>query len=205
MLKINRLLNILIIACISIGVQARTRFTFGYEWGYSGVCLDSHVFNYFTTDGVRVQDSENVFDYKSCGLALFNAGVNLGDHWNAGFYTGYTAVYEARKVIPYSLRMTYFFKGSDNAGWKAFLDAGSAYPLKGSFNNKVLIIAKAGAGYRIPLYKSFCLDGFFGVQFAADHPYEIRDKYTYEIVPPQELKRSDRNTLGFVIGLSLTL
>ena len=205
MLKINRLLNILIIVCISIGLQAQTRFTWGLEWGYSGVFLDSHNFNYFTTDGVRVQDSDTFFEIKSCGLALINAGIEFADHWSAGLHTGYTAVYEARKVIPYSLRMSYFFNGCDSDGWKVFLDAGSAYPLKGSFNRKPLFLAKVGGGYRIPIYKNFCLDGFFALQFAADHPFEIRDKYTHQLVPPHELRRSDRSTVSFAVGLSLSL
>ena len=190
---------------MSLGLQAQTRFTWGLEWGYSGIFLDSHTFNYFTTDGVRVQDADAVIEIKSAGQALLNAGVIIGNHVAVGLYTGYTAVYEARKVIPYSLRFTYFFKGCDNAGWKAFLDAGSAYPLNGSFNKKPLVMAKAGGGYRIPIYKNFCLDAFFGLQFAADHPFEVRDKYTHQMVPPHELKRSDRNTLGFMMGFSLSL
>ena len=186
-------------------MQAQTRFTWGLEWGYSGVFLDSHSFNYFTTDGVRVQDSDTVFELNSCGVVLVDAGVNIGDHLTAAFYTGYTAVYEARKVIPYSLRATYFFKGCDNAGWKAFLDAGSAFPLKGSFNRKPLFTAKAGTGYRIPIYKNFCLDGFVALQFAADHPMDIRDKYTHMPVPHEVLRRSDRSTVSLMLGLSLTL
>lgn len=188
-----------------VGLQARTRFTWGLEWAYSGVVMDSHNFNYFTTDGVRVQDSDTFTQIKSCGLFLVNAGLNLGDHFTTAFYTGYTSVYENRKVIPYSLRMTYLFNGCDNAGWKVFLDAGSAYPLNGSFNRQQLLIAKAGTGYRIPIYKSFCLDGFLAVQYAVDHPLEIRDKYTLMNVPTEDLKHSDRNTLGFVIGFALTL
>ena len=191
--------------CLCVSVQARTRFTWGLEWAYSGVCLDSHVFNYHSTDGVRVQDTDSVLEIKSCGIILANAGVNIGDHWTAGFYTGYTAVYEARKVIPYSLRATYFFKGNQSDGMKVFLDAGSAYPLKGTFNKKPVFIVKAGTGYRIPIYKSFCLDGFFALQYAADHPFEVRDKYTHMLVPPHDLKRSDRNTLGFVFGFALSL
>ena len=186
-------------------MQAGNRFTWGLEWAYSGVVIDSHNFNYFTTDGVRVQDSDTFTEIKSCGMFLMNAGLNLGDHFTTAFYTGYTAVYEARKVIPYSLRMTYFVKGCDKPGWKVFLDAGSAYPLKGSFNNKPLLMTKAGTGYRIPVYKSYCLDSFFALQFVVDHPMEIRDKFTMMPVPPQDLKRSDRNTLGFVIGFALTL
>ena len=204
-LKINRLLKILIIACIPCVVQAQTRFTWGLEWGYSSVFLDSHNFNYFSTDGVRVQDSDTVFGIKSCGLILLNAGVTFADHWTAGLYTGYTSIYEARKVIPYSLRMTYLFNGCDNAGWKVFLDVGSAYPLNGSFSKKPLILGKAGTGYRIPIYKNFCLDGFLALQLATDHPVEIFDKFTHMMVPPQELKHSDRNTMGLMIGLSLTL
>ena len=188
-----------------LAMQAQTRFTWGIEWGYSGVFLDSHTFNYFTTDGVRVHDSNTVFELHSCGVFLLKAGVNIGSNLTAAVFTGYTSVFEARKVIPYSLRTTYFFKGCDNAGWKAFLDAGSAYPLKGSFNKKPLVMAKAGGGYRIPIYKNFCLDAFFGLQFAADHPFEVRDKYTHQMVPPHELKRSDRNTLGFMMGFSLSL
>jgi hypothetical protein len=186
-------------------MQARTRFTWGLEWAYSGVVTDTHNFNYYSIDGVRVQDSDTFKEIKSCGQFLVNAGVNLGDHFTAAFYTGYTSVYEARKVIPYSLRFTYLPKGCDNAGWKVFLDAGSAYPLKGSFNNKQLLVAKAGTGYRIPLYKSFCFDSFIALQYVIDHPLEIRDKYTLMPVPPQDLKHSDRSTLGFVIGFALTL
>ena len=204
-MRINRLLNILIILCITSGLQARTRFTWGLEWGYSGVFLDSHSFNYFTTDGVRVQDSDSVMELKSCGLILANAGLEIGGHMTAGFYTGYTALYEARKVIPYSLRATYFFKGCQEDGIKVFLDAGSAFPLNGSFNKKPLFIVKAGTGYRMPIYKSFCLDAFFALQYGMDHPLEILDKYTHLHVPPQDLKRSDRNTLGVVVGLSLSL
>ena len=184
-------------------MQAQTRFTWGLEWGYGGVFLDSHNFNYFTTDGVRVQDSDTFFTIKSCGIILLNAGVNFGNHWTAGLYSGYTSVFEARKVVPYSLRMTYLFNGFDNAGWKVFLDAGSAIPIRGSFNKKPTLMAKAGTGYRIPIYKNFCLDGFIALQFAADHPFEILDKYTHQPVPPQELRRSDRSTLGFQTGLSL--
>ena len=205
MLKINKLLKILIIACIPLAMQAQTRFTWGIEWGYSGVFMDSHTFNYFTTDGVRVHDTDTVFGLHSCGIFLLNAGVNIGNHLTAAVYSGYTSVYEARKVIPYSLRTTYFFKGCDNAGWKVFLDAGSAFPLRGSFNRKPLIIAKAGTGYRIPIYKNFCLDGFLALQYAADHPLLIFDKYTHTPVPQEVLRRSDRSTLGVVIGLSLTL
>ena len=185
-------------------LRAQVRFTFGLEWAYSGVFMDFHKFNYFSTDGVRVDDSLAEPVFKSTGQLYANAGVNLGSHWAVAFYSGFTAIYENRKVIPYSLRLTYFTKAYDSSGWKVFLDGGSAYALAGSFNHKPLIIAKAGTGYRFPIYKEFCLDVFMSLQFTSDYPLNIYDKYTYQPVPHEVLRFSSRYGMSLAVGCALS-
>ena len=48
-------------------LRAQVRFTYGLEWAYSGVFMDFHKFNYFSTDGVRVDDSLAEPVFKSTG------------------------------------------------------------------------------------------------------------------------------------------
>ena len=184
-------------------LHAQVRFTYGLEWAYAGVFMDFHKFNYFSTDGVRVDDSLAKPVYKSTGQILANAGVNIGNHWAVSLYSGFSAIYEDRKVIPYSLRFTYFIKAYDQSGWKIFLDGGSAHSLAGSFNNKPLMIIKAGTGYRVPVYKDFCLDLFTALQFTSDHPVNIYDKFTHQPVPHQSLRYSSRYGVGLVFGCAL--
>jgi len=204
-LKIKHLLIILIMfAGLGKDLRAQVRFTYGLEWAYSGVFMDFHKFNYFSTDGVRVEDSLSEPVFKSTGQLYANAGVNLGSHWAVAFYSGFTAIYENRKVIPYSLRLTYFTKAYDSSGWKVFLDGGSAYALAGSFNHKPLIIAKAGTGYRFPIYKEFCLDVFTSLQFTSDYPLNIYDKYTYQPVPHEVLRFSSRYGMSLAVGCALS-
>lgn len=203
-MKIRRLLIFLIIlAGLGQGLQAQVRFNWGLEWGYTGLIVDWHRFNYFSTDGVRVDDTMTHAEYKSTGQLLVNAGVGLGRHWALGLYSGFTAVYEARKVVPYSLRITYFTNAYDLQGWKFFLDGGSAWSHGGTFRNRPVLIAKAGAGYRIPIYRDFCLDFFTALQFTSDHPLHILDKYTVQPVPPEVLRYSSRQGLGVTLGLAL--
>ncbi len=204
-MKIKHLLIILIMfAGLGKDLQAQVRFTYGLEWGYTGVFMDFHKFNYFSTDGVRVDDSQATAVYKSTGQIYANAGVNLGSHWAIGLYSGFTAIFEARKVVPYSLRFTYFRNAYDSEGWKFFLDGGSAYPLDGSLNKQLPFIGKAGAGYRIPVYKKFCLDFFTALQFTSDHPLHIFDKYTHQPVPHEFLRFSSRYGMGLTVGMALS-
>ena len=203
-MKIRRLLIILIIlAGLGQGLRAQVRFAWGLEWGYTGLVMDWHRFNYYSTDGVRVDDTMTQPQYKSTGQFLLNAGVGLGNHWELGLYSGFTAVYEARKVVPYSLRITYFRKAYNMEGWKFFLDGGSAWSRSGTFNKWPILIVKTGAGYRIPIYKDFCLDFFTALQFTSDHPVHILDKYNVQPVPPGALRYSSRQGLGVTLGLAL--
>lgn len=195
--------SLLLLAGLSASAAAQTSFTWGVEWGYTATMLNSHSFNYHSTDGVRVDDTDSGFDYKSNGLVLLNLGAYIGNHFCATINTGYAGIYEMRDVFPLSLRATYFVRNYKDGGFKFMADAGTAFPLQGSFNDKGIYMFKAGTGYRMPIYDKFGLDLTFALQYSMDHPHEFIDKYTHEIVPASDIRRSDRNYLALNISLAL--
>lgn len=204
MLKIKHIVTFLAAFSLAGGVAgAQVRFTYGLEWGYTATMFNIHSFNYHTTDGVRVDDTDALFDYRSNAMILGNAGAYFGDKFSATLNSGYASIYEKRMVCPLTLRATFFPKGYLNEGMKFFADGGTAFPMDGSFKNKAIYLFKAGGGYRIPIYGRFGMDLSLAAQYTVDHPVEIIDKYTHRYLDLENVRRSDRDY--FALSLTLAL
>ena len=183
--------------------QAQVRFTYGAEWGYTATAYQTYHYNYLSQDEVRVDEEDARFSYKSNGLFVAEAGVEIARKATVTLQSGIMGIYERRNIVPVLLRGAYFFRGTDRPGFSVFLAAGAGYSVNHSLSDQYSLIGKTGLGFRQPIHKHFCLDLSFSLQAATDHPLHVHDMYTDEVVPPARLRRSDVTYLAANLTVAL--
>ena len=69
----------LIFLCAGLHAQERScpRFTFGAEWGYTGIFYYGYHYNFYAPEGYRVDPRDHSFTYESNGDAYLHAGYNF--------------------------------------------------------------------------------------------------------------------------------
>lgn len=195
-------------SAFNIGVNAHNnyvsnlpRVTFGVEWSYLCTFYSAYHYNYFSTDGYRVNRRGGDSGWANNGEANLHIGYNFNENWNLSFHAGLTGLMNIHNAVPLSLRATHYF-GKDHLTdrWFAFFDAGTGISIK--TEPQELVSGKIGGGYRISLSRDTKLDIIAGFRITHTHP-TIVDEGT-EIT----LKWINRNSAlltAFSVGISLTL
>ncbi len=173
---------------------------FGVEWGTSGNILSARHFNYLTDDGMRIDDSGITTDMRANMFAIGKIGVRVADFMTVSLCSGYQGVSRGRRIVPITGRVTVTPYGCDNDGFMAFIDSGiGIHSAKDGF---VLILAKAGGGYRYNLDKAASIDFQVGAHLAVDHP-DVWDPDEQTYVPAQRLMVNDAAYIGLSFSVSL--
>lgn len=178
------------------------RFTFGVETSYVLTFLNYSHFNFISSDGGR-RDERTLTDVAmSNGQILVSGGVNISDKLNLSLYTGYGGVYRRERMVPLSMRLSWYSGGDPMKNrWIAFCGLGAGF---NDFSDLSRISAegKLGCGYRISLNRSAKLDFLLAFQEVFTHPraYES-DAGNY--VPVERLRRNNAFISAFTFGFAL--
>lgn len=199
-----------IIVCLSalsvlpLGAQGgRQRFpvfTYGLEWSYTA--LFNATWHHVFMDEIysRVNDKGARFLYENHGEILAHIGVNIGENVNISLLSGYSGIIKDVRLVPVSLRCTWFYGKDNGAGrWFSFIDGGSGIHI--SDTDTPYFSGKAGGGYRIPLSRRVKLDFNIAYRFSYASP-DIYDDG--ERVPESSIRRNDNYLSAMQIGIGLT-
>ena len=173
------------------------RFVFGAEWGYTASIFNIYHNNYLSPEGIRVDDKGFDFDYSSNGHVLAGVSYAFARKYEAGVYLGFIGVAQDRRLVPLSLRATYYFDSYLKDGLFCYLDGGPAF----GENQNVTLIGKLGGGYRMKLSDHFCLDFILSFHLCSDHP-----KLFYnddQQITGDDLRRNDATYGGLNFSLAL--
>ena len=178
------------------------RFTFGVETSYVLTFLNYSHFNFISIDGGRRNERTLTASALSNGQILLSGGVNISSKLNLSIYTGYSGVYLRERMVPLSLRMSWY-SGDDpmKNRWIAFCGLGAGFNDFRNFS-KVSAEGKLGCGYRVSLNRSAKLDFLLAFQEIFTHPkaYES-DAGNY--VPAERLRRNNAFISAFTFGFAL--
>ena len=171
------------------------RFVFGVEWGYTSSLFNVYHNNYLSPEGIRVDDKGVDFHYYSNGHIQAGASYAFARKFEVGAYLGFIGVSQERRLVPITLRSTYYFDSYLSDGFFCYLDGGPAL----GENQNVTLIGKIGGGYRVKLSNRFSLDFLLSFHICSDHP-KIFNSDDQQITG-DDLRRNDA-TYG---GLNFTL
>lgn len=174
----------------------------GLEWGYTSSVFEGHRFGYVTDAGARVESADQSLIYNSNGHFISYVGIETGRKLETALTTGYIGIVQGRRVVPLTVRETFFLNGSRQDGFKLFADGGLCFT--GTFRHQQNWIVKTGAGYRLMLGEKPAVDFSLSVHGAFDHPKSVYIHENSYTVPIQDLKRSDRQYIGINISMALS-
>lgn len=179
----------------------KTGFRYGFEWGVSSLVMNAYHYNFLTDEGFRVNDTgiENPL-ISNMGI-LGHIDLCVADLMTFSLCSGYMGVNANRRIIPVSGRVCFSPKGCYEDGVLAFIDAGIG--INSIKSDYVLILSKAGTGYRYALSPSLSLDFLVNAQVAIDHP-EVWDKVAQSYVSAVHVRRSDAFYLALGVSIALT-
>lgn len=204
----RRTILILLFLVLAANASAReigwcpNRLRCGIEWGYTATVFEGHVFGYVSDMGARVESEGSSLIYNSNGHFICYAGMEMGKRFETDLVSGYIGIVQGRRVMPLTLRETFFFKGCRKDGFKIFADGGLCFT--GSFRHQQNWIAKTGVGYRMMLGDKPAMDFSLSVHGAYDHPSSVYiSEYSYP-VPIQDLRKSDRQSVGIDLSIALS-
>ena len=178
------------------------RFTFGVETSYVLTFLNYSHFNFISSDGGR-RDERSLTDVAmSNGQILVSGGVNISDKLNLSLYTGYGGVYRRERMVPLSMRLSWYSGGDPMKNrWMSFCSVGAG------FNNpdmlsRISAEGKAGGGYRISLNRHVKMDLLLAFQEVYTH-IRAYENDTGSYVPEERLRRNDTWIGAFTFGIGL--
>lgn len=204
----KKFLYILLIICsFNLNVKGQdsvsedfARLSFGAEWSYIGTVNYNTWYNFFSTDGYRLNRHENVSGYWNNAEALVHVGYNFNKHWNLALYAGMTGFANFHNAVPVSLRATYYW-GQDalKDRWLTFMDLGTGVSIKGE--PQEIWTGKVGGGYRITLSRDTKLDLIAAIRLACTHPQIIDGQ---DIITLEWTNRNLALLQSFSLGISIT-
>lgn len=182
------------------GQKGSLRFRYGVEWGYTISISNSYHYDYIhPEDGFRVDRKDTDFYAYSNAYANLNTGVEFLRHFGASLHAGFAGIKQERRMVPVSIRESFFFNGYDSDGVLAFIEEGLG--IHGS-EDRLSYFAKMGAAYRIALGARESLDLGLSFQAVTDHP-PVYDNDTNDYVPDEYLRMTD--ALYGSINLSVSI
>lgn len=191
------LLPLVLVSCI---LNARPRFSYGLEWGYTGTFLKTWQYNYIYSSGSRIVDNGNTPRYFSNGSILANAGLDLGDRVNLSVYSGLLGVYSRRWMIPVELRARWCPGGLRESGPVVHLGGAAAFPTATLYETAARV--NVGGGYRVKVYGSTSVDFLVSFQLCTDHE-SITDPDTGLYVPVKDITLNLVEYWGLNFSLAL--
>lgn len=182
--------------------ERKVEITGGLEWGYTATFYQNHNYIFYDEEGMRVDIVGGAFDYVSNGHILGRLGLRFFNRADFTFNFGYSGIQDARRILTYSLRTGYYYKGYRNNGIFNFIEGGVGGA--STFESLPIVFGKLGAGYRIKLNRDLSLDAIISYQIAGDHPKNLEDKDHNVIAYYHQLRRSDifNSALNFSIALN---
>lgn len=182
--------------------RSYTRFTFGVESSYVLTFLNYSHFNFISADGDRRDERYTTMNVFNNGQILLHAGVNMSENLNLSLYAGYSGVYRHERMIPLSLRLSWY-SGKDPMAdrWILFCSAGTGF---NDFEVPVRLSAEGrlGGGYRISLNRAAKLDFLVAWQGTYTHP-SAYESDAGDYVPPERLRRNDALFGAVTFGIAL--
>ena len=178
----------------------RPRFSYGLEWGYTGTFLNTWQENYIYSSGSRIVDNSGVWRYFSNGSLLACAGLDLTEKLNLSLYSGIHGVYFKRRMVPLELRARWCPSGLEGNGLVTCLGAAAMFPTAAIYSVSPRI--NAGAGYRVNVYKSICVDFLLSFAVSGDHR-SIIDPDTSTPVPEEDITRNTAQYWGISFSVAL--
>lgn len=176
---------------------------YGVEWGYTASFFEAYHYNYTSpSSGARIDTRDSHLSYKSNGHIYGFVGAKFARRFALDAAAGWAGLFESRRMVPLTLRGSYFFRGYDRDGWKLFAEGGCC--LGESHAGKAVGIARLGSGYRVMLDRNFALDLSLSLQGVSDHPTNVYDKAREEAIPDASLRRSDCNYLALNFSVALS-
>jgi len=207
-MNIRRHVISLFVLTLAISASAKgpgwspSRLRCGIEWGYTSTLYEKHYIGYVSDVGSRVESSGESLIYNSNGHFISYIGVEMGKRFETDITSGYIGIVQGRRVIPLTLRETFYFNGCRKDGFKIFADGGLCFI--GTFQHQQNWIAKAGVGYRMMLGDKPAMDFSLSVHGANDHPKSVYVSENSYPVPVQDLRKSDRQYLGVDISVAVS-
>lgn len=180
-------------------LPARSPWSFALEWGYTATFFNHYRYNYFDSEGSRVNDEGWERRLLSNGTVLAGAGYYLSDSWSLTLLTGFEGIHESRRVIPTTLRGSYLPEGRSRSGWILYAEAGAGWSMEMDFGPALL--ARGGAGWRMPMDGGISLDLLVSLHGSFDHP-PVLDPEHHE-VSRLKVRSTTANYYGINFSLSL--
>ena len=177
-------------------------FAYGLEWGFTANLYYLYHVNYVAEGtGSRVDARESKVVMRSNGNVTAFAGIGIGRKWEIGALCGYQGIFDNRRVIPLTLRATFFPKGESHMATKYFIEGGIAFA--STYDPRPPMLAKLGVGKRIELSPRVKLDFNAALQLCHDRPDAVFDEINHVNVSSGQIRTSDAVYGGINLSLSL--
>lgn len=176
------------------------RVTYGLEWGYTSTLYSYTHLNYRTEVGYRMDIKDGRFHYTPNGELLASVGYNLNGNMNLSFITGYAGLDEGCRVVPLSLRGTYYIGECTHDRFFTFLDGGIG--IDEHLDGPLSWTGKAGAGYRVHLSRSINLDFLLDIRIVKTSP-DIKDPDSGVNLPDGYILRHNRRLDALTLSMAL--
>ena len=198
-------LILLILSTFAIKANAQgeslPRMTFGAEWSYISTIHSSWHYNFFSSEGYRVNLKGSEIMHHSNAEAFLKAGYNFNENWNLALYVGIAGIGNVHKALPVSLRSTCFFGKEYMADrWFSFIEAGSGISLK--LPPQEIFACKAGGGYRISLSRNTKMDFIVAVKVNYTHPDVIYEDVRIE---HDRINRNGMTLTSVSVGMAINI
>lgn len=204
----RKILLALSVTILSLTAQARSPlFRYGLEWGFAPMVYETHHLNYIAGEGYRVDDNDSGASFAANATLLAGFGINLSDHVSMGVYAGYTGLSDENRVLPLSLRATWFPKGVTSDGFLCYADVGTGFHVHISDriepDRTPAKTAGIGAGYHFALTRSIGLDLQMGFREAFDHAL-ILDPDGSGYISGRDIRRNNAAYSALNMSIALT-
>ena len=87
-----------------------------------------------------------------------------------GLHGGYSGIHKDNRIIPATLRMSFFPKRTVNDGMFYFAEAGAGFHVPKTFKTRVSLVTRIGGGYRFALTKRCAIDLSATIMAAKSRP-----------------------------------
>lgn len=174
---------------------------YGIEWGSCSTMFTARHQNYTAVDGYRIDENHAGWTFIGNAQVLANVGVNITPHIAVATYCGFSGITKGQRVMPLTLRGTYFFHEMDCDGMLCYFDGGIGFKDYRDLSN-ICTLLSAGGGYHIALSRSVSLDFLLTARACLDQP-DIFDPDTGNPVPRSNIRLNYADYCSLNISIAL--